>query len=68
VSQHKRLRVILGAVVAASFSALGHFGHKAVGNAPPIPREVVTQDGRRAPPRGREPVGVAPPDFVLPRG
>src|ERR1044071_6389225 len=46
LNQYKRLWVSLGLVVAASFSVLGYFGHRAINNAPPIPREVVTSDGR----------------------
>jgi nitric oxide reductase subunit B len=46
VGQYKRLWIILCVVVVASFSVLGYFGHRAISNAPPIPREVVTQDGR----------------------
>jgi nitric oxide reductase subunit B len=44
--QCKRLWITLALVVAASFSVLGYFGHKAISGAPPIPREVVTTDGR----------------------
>ena len=46
MGQYKRLWIILGLVVAASFSVLGYFGRRAINNAPPIPREVVTRDGR----------------------
>src|ERR1044071_880262 len=46
MSQYKRLWVTLGVVVAASFSVWGFFGYRAISNAPPIPREVVTTDGR----------------------
>ena len=46
MGQYKRLWIILGLVVAASFSVLGYFGHRAIRQAPPIPREVVTRDGR----------------------
>lgn len=46
MSQYKCLWIILGLVVAASFSVLGYFGRKAMNDAPPIPREVVTTDGR----------------------
>ncbi|HZI19920.1 MAG TPA: nitric-oxide reductase large subunit [Pyrinomonadaceae bacterium] len=46
MSQYKRLWVTLGVVVVLSFSVLGYFGHRAISNAPPIPREVVTTDGR----------------------
>ena len=44
--QYKGLWIALGVVVVASFSVLGYFGNKAIQNAPPIPREVVTTDGR----------------------
>ena len=36
----------MGVVIVASFSVLGFFGNRAIQNAPPIPREVVTPDGR----------------------
>jgi nitric oxide reductase subunit B len=46
MSQYKRLWVALAVVVVASFSALGYFGKRAISKAPPIPREVVSADGR----------------------
>src|SRR5215218_571066 len=46
MSQYKRLWLTLGVVVVASFSVLGFFGYRAIRQAPPIPREVVTTDGR----------------------
>src|ERR1043166_392871 len=46
MSQYKRLSIALCVVVVASFAALGYFGNKAIQNAPPIPREVATTDGR----------------------
>src|SRR3954467_13397893 len=46
MSQYKRLWVTLVVVVAAAFSVLGFFGYRAISDAPPIPREVVTADGR----------------------
>jgi len=46
MSQYKRLWIALCVVVVASFAALGYFGNKAIQNAPPIPREVATTDGR----------------------
>src|SRR4051812_4315718 len=46
MSQYKRLWVTLCVVVAAAFSVLGFFGYRAISNAPPIPREVATADGR----------------------
>src|ERR1051325_3865637 len=46
MSQYKRLWVTLVVVVAASFSVLGFFGYRAIRHAPPIPREVVTTEGR----------------------
>ena len=44
--QYKRLWIALGLVVIASFSVLGGVGYKALEQAPPIPRQVVTTDGR----------------------
>ncbi|HYY97695.1 MAG TPA: hypothetical protein VE642_03845, partial [Pyrinomonadaceae bacterium] len=44
--QYKRLWIALGVVIAASFTVLGVFGYRGIRNAPPIPREVVTTDGR----------------------
>ncbi|PYS92585.1 MAG: nitric oxide reductase large subunit [Acidobacteria bacterium] len=46
MSQYKRLWLALAVVVAASFAVLGGFGYRALHNAPPIPRAVVTTDGR----------------------
>jgi nitric oxide reductase subunit B len=46
MSQYKRLWVALGVVIVASFAVLGGFGYKAISNAPPIPNQVVTADGR----------------------
>ena len=46
MSQYKRLWIALAIVVAASFTVLGLFGYRAIHNAPPIPREVATTDGR----------------------
>ena len=46
LSQYKRLWIALGLVIAASFAVLGFFGYRGIMNAPPIPREVVTTDGR----------------------
>ena len=46
MSQYKRLWIALAVVVAASFAVLGGFGYRAIHNAPPIPRAVVTTDGR----------------------
>jgi len=46
MSQYKRLWITLVVVVVVSFSVLGYFGHRAISNAPPIPEEVVTTDGR----------------------
>jgi nitric oxide reductase subunit B len=46
LSQYKRYWVALVLVVVASFSVLGFYGHRAITGAPPIPREVVTADGR----------------------
>ena len=33
-------------MIIASFSVLGFFGYKAISNAPPIPKQVVSADGR----------------------
>lgn len=44
--QYKRLWIALAVVIAASFAVLGGFGFKAIKNAPPIPQEVLTTDGR----------------------
>src|SRR5829696_4402745 len=46
MSQYKRLWITLCVVVVASFSVLGYFGHRAISQAPPIPREVATTEGR----------------------
>src|SRR5947209_12538540 len=46
MSQYKRLWIALAVVIVASFAVLGGFGYKAIRQAPPIPREVVTRDGR----------------------
>ena len=44
--QYKKLWIALGIVLIVSFSILGGFGFKAINNAPPIPQQVVTSDGR----------------------
>src|SRR5947209_7109093 len=46
MNQYKRLWIALAVVIVASFAVLGGFGYKAISNAPPIPREVITRDGR----------------------
>lgn len=46
LSQYKRLWITLVVVVVASFSVLGFYGHRAISNAPPIPREVAAANGR----------------------
>src|SRR2546421_313721 len=46
MNQYKRLWIALSVVIVVSFAVLGGFGYKAISNAPPIPREVVTRDGR----------------------
>src|SRR5256714_317931 len=46
MNQYKRLWIALAVVIVVSFAVLGGFGYKAISNAPPIPREVVTRDGR----------------------
>ncbi|HEV2799763.1 MAG TPA: nitric-oxide reductase large subunit [Pyrinomonadaceae bacterium] len=45
-SEYKRLWIALAVVIIGSFAVLGGFGHHAIKNAPPIPREVATTDGR----------------------
>ena len=45
-SQYTRLWIALAVVVAASFAVLGFFGYRGIQNAPPIPREVATTEGR----------------------
>src|ERR1051325_12151582 len=44
--QYKKLWIALAVVIIVSFSVLGGFGYKAIQNAPPIPRQVVTESGR----------------------
>src|ERR1051325_4751122 len=44
--QYKKLWIALAVVIIVSFSVLGGFGSKAIQNAPPIPRQVVTESGR----------------------
>jgi nitric oxide reductase subunit B len=44
--QYKRLWIALAVVILGSFAILGGFGYQAINNAPPIPREVVTAEGR----------------------
>src|ERR687889_307616 len=46
MGQYKRLWIALGVVIAAAFTVLGVFGYRGIRDAPPIPREVVTMDGR----------------------
>jgi nitric oxide reductase subunit B len=46
MGQYKRLWIALGVVIAASFTVLGLFGYRGIRDAPPMPREVVTTDGR----------------------
>src|SRR5579884_320258 len=43
---YKRLWIALGIVLIASFAVLGGVGVKVLHNAPPIPSQVVTSDGR----------------------
>ena len=42
----KRLWIILGAVFVLSFAVLGYIGTEIFRQAPPIPKEVVTTDGK----------------------
>ena len=44
--EYRKLWVALILVVAASFAVLGGVGYNAINNAPPIPSQVVTSDGR----------------------
>ena len=44
--QHKRLWIALAIVLVVSFGVLGGMGIKIISNAPPIPQEVTTADGR----------------------
>jgi len=43
---YKKLWIALGLVLAISFAVLGGVGIKLIRNAPPIPAQVVTADGR----------------------
>jgi nitric oxide reductase subunit B len=43
---YKRLWIALGLVLVISFAVLGGVGVKVLNNAPPIPSQVVTSDGR----------------------
>jgi nitric oxide reductase subunit B len=44
--QYKSLWISLAVVIIGSFAVLGGVGVKIISNAPPIPRQVVTSDGR----------------------
>jgi len=44
--QYKKLWIALGIVLVISFAVLGGVGIKVIKNAPPIPQQVVTTDGR----------------------
>jgi len=44
--QFKKLWISLGVVLIASFAVLGGVGYEGIKNAPPIPRQVLTTDGR----------------------
>ncbi len=44
--QHKRLWIALAIVLVVSFGVLGGMGIKIISNAPPIPQQVATDDGR----------------------
>ncbi len=43
---YRKLWIGLGVVLVVSFSILGGFGYKAVNNAPPIPKEVISRNGQ----------------------
>ncbi len=43
---YKKLWIVLGIVLLASFAVLGGVGYKAIRNGPPIPAQVATTDGR----------------------
>ncbi len=44
--EYRRLWIVLGLVVGISFLVLGIVGYKGITSAPPIPRQVVTTEGR----------------------
>ena len=44
--QFRRLWIALGLVMTVSFAVLGGVGYKALQEAPPVPSQVVTADGR----------------------
>lgn len=44
--EYKKLWIALGIVMTISFAILGGVGFKLISNAPPIPQQVVTTDGR----------------------
>jgi nitric oxide reductase subunit B len=44
--EFKKLWIALGVVLVVSFAVLGGVGYKAISNAPPIPSQVVSTDGR----------------------
>lgn len=44
--QYKKLWIAFAVVMVVSFAILGGVGYKAVSNAPPIPQQVVTTEGR----------------------
>ena len=44
--QYKKLWIAFAVVVIASFAVLGGVGVQMINNAPPIPKAVVTRDGR----------------------
>jgi nitric oxide reductase subunit B len=44
--EHKKLWIALAVVIVASFAVLGGVGRQMISQAPPIPSEVVTTDGR----------------------
>src|SRR5215469_10320419 len=45
-ANYRKLWIALAAVVVISFAVLGGVGFKVINNAPPIPSQVVTANGR----------------------
>jgi nitric oxide reductase subunit B len=43
---YRKLWIALGLVLVISFAVLGGVGVKVLNNAPPIPSQVITSDGR----------------------
>ncbi|HMV50041.1 MAG TPA: hypothetical protein PKD31_20020, partial [Blastocatellia bacterium] len=46
IMEYKKLWIALGVVMMVSFAVLGGVGFKMISNAPPIPAQVVTTEGR----------------------